>query len=110
MDPNTIISPIAGALAATAVTSYLVGFFKKGFPSAESKWIVLIAILAGQGAAILETMTTGSLVASQIVIATVIGKGIVAAAMAAGINATNESGDAARIKAGTKEESSAKNP
>lgn len=108
MEP--IISPIAGALAATAVTSYLVGFFKKGVPSAESKYVVLVAIFAGQLASILETMTTGGLVASQIVIATVIGKGIVAAAMAAGINATNESGDAARVKAGTKTPSPSKNP
>lgn len=101
---ETVVAPIIGAIAAATICGYLVGFYKKAAPDANGKTVMLVAIAAGQLAAVLETAMLGQLAFEQVQIATMIAKGIIAAAVSAGVQATNQSGDSARIKAGTKDQ------
>jgi MFS family permease len=94
-----VVSTLVLGSAASMPTGYLVGFFKHANPTASSKAIVIVAILAGFLSSLLMTMLAGGIQLTQLGIATVVIQGIGAAALAAGVNTTNASADAKRADA-----------
>lgn len=75
----------------------LVALFKLGVPSASSALIAGVAFLAGQLAAVAVGAASGILTVNQAGIATVFITGVLAAAAAGGIRATDSTADAKRV-------------
>ena len=84
------VVPILEGVAAATLTGYLVGFFKKGFPDASGARVVGVAILAGLASAVVASMVNGGIQLTQMAIGTIIMQGVGAAALAAGVNASNK--------------------
>jgi len=96
-----VITPLLLGSAASMPTGYLVGFFKHAYPQAGGRSLVIVAILAGLVSSLLMTMLAGGVQTTQVGIATFIIQGIGAAALSAGVGATNSSGDAKRTEVAT---------
>lgn len=94
---------IIGIGGASSLAMLLVALFKKGYPSAPSKLIAFISLLAGEASAILVAMAGEGLATSQKVLATTAITGIMAAAAAAGISRTDQSAENDRVAVGAKE-------
>lgn len=97
------ITPLLLGSAASMPTGYLVGFYKLAFPQAATRWLVLIALLSGLGSSALMTMLAGGIQLTQPGIAAIVVQGLGAAALSAGVGATNASGDKKREAAGSNE-------
>lgn len=94
---------IVGISGASTVAMLLVALFKLGVPTAPSKAIAAIALLAGELAAVLVTMASTGLATDQKTIAVTIITGVLAAAAAAGISRTDQSAENSRVAVGAKE-------
>lgn len=94
-----VVTPLLLGSAASMPTGYLVGFFKHAYPQAGGRSLVLVAIVAGLISSLLMTMLAGGLQTTQVGIATFIVQGLGAAALSAGVGATNSSGDTKRTEA-----------
>lgn len=84
------VVPIVEGIGAATLTGYLVGFFKKARPLAGDGSIVAIAIAAGLLSAVVISMVNGGIAMSQFGIGVIILQGLSAAALAAGVNASNK--------------------
>lgn len=84
------VVPIIEGVAGATTTGYLVGFFKKAFPTASSASIVAVAIVAGLFSAIVVSMVNGGIPLTQPGIGTILLQGIGAAALSAGVQVTNK--------------------
>ena|SRR5688572_8321248 len=94
---------IVGISGASTVAMLLTALFKLGVPTAPSKAIAGVALLAGELAAILVTMASTGLATDQKTIAVTVITGVLAAAAAAGISRTDQSAENHRVEAGAKE-------
>jgi hypothetical protein len=93
---ETVIETGAAALFA----GYLVAFYKHGAPTAPSWSLVLVALLAGIGGALLAQISTSGLASlTDQAIATLVIQGVVAAAGAAGLTRTDLSAEVKRQQA-----------
>lgn len=94
---------IVGISGASTVAMLLTALFKLGVPTAPSKAIAVVAVLAGEVASVLVTMASTGLASDQKTIAVTIITGILAAAAAAGISRTDQSAETKRVEVGAKE-------
>jgi hypothetical protein len=95
MDPT--LSAIVEATSAATLTGYLVSFFKLARPTASSGLIVAAAMLSGLISSTLVTAARGGLALDQKTIAVLVISGLAAAAVAAGLNRTDQTAEAKRI-------------
>lgn len=94
---------IIGIGGASSLAMLLVALFKKGYPSAPSKLIAFVSLLAGEIAALLVAMASTGLLRDQKMLSTMIITGIISAASAAGISRTDQSAENDRVAVGAKE-------
>lgn len=87
---GNVVAPILEAGAAATLTGYLVGFFRKAYPDARGSRVIATAIAAGLLCSALASMINGGIPLSQQGIALVIAQGISAAALSAGVQASNK--------------------
>lgn len=81
---------IIDSVAAATLTGYLVGFYKKAYPTALDRSIVAVAVVAGLLSALVATMASGGVHLSQASLGTILMQGLSAAGLSAGVQVVNK--------------------